>query len=336
MALFIGIEGLQLTPADKKRLCHSQTSGIILFSRNYEDIAQLSSLITAIRHLRPDILIAVDHEGGRVQRFRHGFTHLPAAAIFGHYFDNAPQAAYEWCEVAGKIMAYELRCVGIDFSFAPVLDLQDVQSSVIGERAFHANPAVVAVLSMALRKGLSAMGMAAVGKHFPGHGRVTGDSHLMLPCDKRDYASREADRFPFFINIQDGIQAIMSAHIMLPEDDKPAGFSMSCLQSLREMGFDGAIISDDLDMAGAKFFPSAVERVQAALDAGADVAMICNAFADMDMVLAHTLRLINPERSFQRLQALRAQALDSTFMEQEYKMAKEIYNAHLATASAMA
>lgn len=336
MALFIGIEGLELTSADKKRLCNPQTLGVIFFSRNYADVAQLSSLTADIRHLRPELLLAVDHEGGRVQRFKHEFTHLPPAALFGRYFDVAPQAAYQWCEAAGKMMAYELRRVGIDFSFAPVLDLQDAQSSVIGERAFHANPAVVALLSMALRKGLRAMGMAAVGKHFPGHGRVTGDSHFMLPCDKRDYASREADRFPFYINVQDGIEALMSAHIMLPEDDKPAGFSASCLNALRDMGFDGAIISDDLDMAGAKFFTSALERVQAALDAGADVAMICNAFADMDAVLAHSLRLKNPARSVQRLQALRAQALDEQLMTQEYQKAKEIYHAHLSSANAMA
>ena len=223
-------------------------------------------------------------------------------------------------------MGYELRRADIDFSFAPVLDLQDAQSDVIGNRAFHAEPAAVALLSCALRRGLRQMGMAAVGKHYPGHGRVQGDSHLMLPCDKREYALREADRFPFYANIQDGVEAIMSAHIMLPEDDKPAGFSALCLQSLR----------DDLDMAGAKFFTNPAERVQAALDAGADAAMICNTFADINSALAQALHLPQPERSKARLQALRARVLPAERLAQDYAAAEEIYRRHHARALAMA
>lgn len=336
MALLIGIEGLQLTAADKARINHVQTDGVILFSRNYEDLPQLCALTAAIRALRGDVLIAVDHEGGRVQRFRRGFTELPEAAAFGRYFDHAPQSACEWAEAAGAVMAYELRRAGIDFSFAPVLDLQDAQSAVIGNRAFHADPAAVAVLSCALRRGLRTMGMAAVGKHYPGHGRVQGDSHLMLPCDKRDYSAREADRFPFYANIADGIEALMSAHIMLPEDDKPAGFSAACLQSLRGMGFEGAIISDDLDMAGAKFFPDPAARVQAALDAGADTAMICNTFADMDAALARPLHLPQAQASQARLRALRARPLPPEQAAQAYADAQDIYRRHHARAAAMA
>lgn len=336
MALLIGIEGKQLQAADEARLRHPQTAGVILFTRNFEDLAQLCALTAAIRTIRADLLIAVDHEGGRVQRFRHEFTHLPEAAAFGRYFDHAPQGACEWAQAAGAIMGYELRRADIDFSFAPVLDLQDAQSDVIGNRAFHAEPAAVALLSCALRRGLRQMGMAAVGKHYPGHGRVQGDSHLMLPCDRREYALREADRFPFYANIQDGVEAIMSTHIMLPEDDKPAGFSALCLQSLRDMGFEGAIISDDLDMAGAKFFTNPAERVQAALDAGADAAMICNTFADMDSALAQALHLPQPERSKARLQALRARVLPAERLAQDYAAAEEIYRRHHARALAMA
>lgn len=322
MALLIGIEGLSLSAADKARLSQAQTVGVILFSRNYENLAQLQALTAEIRQLRSDLLICTDHEGGRVQRFRTDFTALPPAAELGRLFDSRPQAAYEWAQAVGMIMGYELRQAGLDFSFAPVLDLQDAQSAVIGNRAFHANPAVVALLSAALRRGLRHMGMAAVGKHFPGHGRVEGDSHHMLPCDKRDYAEREADRLPFLANIQDGIEAIMSAHILLPEAAEPAGFSAACLASLRDMGFDGAIISDDLDMAGAKFFPNAAERVQAALRAGADAAMICNTFADMDSALAQPLTLNNPALSQRRLQALGAKDLPLTQLSAAYAAAQ--------------
>lgn len=271
----------------------------------------------------------MDHEGGRVQRFRDEFTALPAAARFGEVFDERPQLALSLAECVGTILAYELRRVNIDFSFAPVLDLQDAQSSVIGDRAFHTNPAVVTALSCAMRRGMKAVGMAAVGKHYPGHGRVVGDSHYCLPSDSRNYHAREADRYPFVENIKDGIEAIMSAHIMLPENTLPAGFSKNTLQELRNIGFNGAIISDDLDMAGAKIFPDPAKRVQAALNAGADAAMICNTFSDMDTVL--TANLVRPFESYSsaRMAALRAVPVTKV-MTKHYYIALETFHRYFS------
>ncbi|MDO4777585.1 MAG: beta-N-acetylhexosaminidase [Cardiobacteriaceae bacterium] len=303
--LFIGLTGTTLTPQEIPRLRHPFVAGVVLFSRNYTSPAQLSALTTAIRDAAPDLLICVDHEGGRVQRFRDGFTLLPEMAAFGRVYDDDPMLAARLAECAGNIMGHELRRHDIDFSLAPVLDLQDDCSSVIGHRAFHHDPYVVITLANALRRGLRHQGMAAVGKHYPGHGRVTGDSHHMLPCDHRPLTDRAADRAPFIASIADGIEGIMAAHIMLPEDTLPAGFSRPCLQTLRDHGFAGAILSDDLDMQGALAIAAdPVSRVQLALDAGADAAMICNNFADMEAVLA-AAPLPDPARKA-RLAALRA------------------------------
>ncbi len=326
MSLFIGIESLQLTSADKRRISHPSTVGVILFSRNYADVEQLKQLTRSIREIAPQKLISVDHEGGRVQRFRQGFTPLPAAGKIGEIFDKTPLQALQLAEDIGVIIGYELRQFDIDFSFTPVLDLRDDTSEVIANRAFHANPAVVSLLSMALRRGLRKQGMAAVGKHYPGHGRVQGDSHVVLPQDLRTFSEREADRLPFIINSHDNIEAIMSAHILLPEDNCPAGFSANCLQQLRDANFDGAIISDDLDMAGAKYFSHAGERAQAALNAGADVVMICNTFSDMDIALNHHLQPNCPEKSKQRLRKLSALVIDEAIRNTAYLSASERFH----------
>lgn len=303
--LFIGLRGTSLSAQETSYLHHPFVAGVVLFSRNYTSPPQLSALTAAIRRESPELLICVDHEGGRVQRFREGFTVLPEMAAFGCVYDDDPTLAARLAECAGNIMGYELRRHDIDFSLAPVLDLQDDCSSVIGNRAFHHDPYTVITLANALRRGLRHQGMAAVGKHYPGHGRVTGDSHHMLPCDHRPFADRAADRTPFIASIADGIEGIMAAHIMLPEDTLPAGFSRPCLQTLRDAGFQGAILSDDLDMQGALAIAAEpVSRVQLALDAGADAAMICNNFADIAAVLAANLP---PDPSKQaRLAALRA------------------------------
>lgn len=329
MSLFIGIEAAVLTADDRRRLAHPDVSGVILFSRNFTDTAQLAQLVEAIRAIAPQLLISVDHEGGRVQRFREGFTVLPPMQAVGALFDDAPLSACRLAEACGVILAYELRRFDIDFSFAPVLDLYDAQSSVIGSRAFHANPAAAAELAIALRRGMRRIGMAAVGKHYPGHGRVQGDSHHVLPVDTRPHSGREADRYPFVRNIEDGIEAIMTAHILLPENSLPAGFAVQTLDELRSFGFDGAIFSDDLDMAGAKFFTYPHERVQAALDAGADAAMICNTFADMDAVLAHGAVLRQPQCSVRRLAALRARPLPET-ADADYASALAIFSEYNA------
>lgn len=289
--LFIGLQSTALKPEEIAQLRHPLLAGVVLFSRNYAHSEQLLSLCQAIRQYSSNLLICVDHEGGRVQRFREGFTLLPKAGAFGRVYDENPLLAVGLAVSAGVIMGHELRKHGVDFSLAPVLDLQDDCSTVIGQRAFHREPSVVIALANALRQGLRSQGMPAVGKHYPGHGRVIGDSHHMLPCDSRSFAERIADRAPFFASIADGIEGIMVAHIMLPEDTLPAGFSSSCLQGLRDVGFQGAILSDDLDMQGALHVAAdPVERVRMALDAGADAAMICNHFEDMTAVLSGNIR----------------------------------------------
>lgn len=329
MTLFIGIESTSLTRADRQRLQHPDVCGVILFARNFLDSTQLRRLIGDIRYLAPNMLISVDHEGGRVQRFRHGFTAIPAMARLGEIFDTRPILAVELTRACGMILAYELRQVGIDFSFAPVLDLRDDCSTVIGERAFHANPAVVATLSCALRHGMAVMGMVAVGKHYPGHGRVQGDSHHVLPQDTHDYAMREADRYPFIANIRDGIEAIMTAHIMLPENQVPAGFASNTIAELRRFGFDGVIFSDDLDMAGAKFFDNPLARVQASLQAGADATMICNQFTDIDTVLEHRLSTLDTEKTRQRLAKLKARLVSPAQAQSQYNQAQALFGKHL-------
>ncbi len=332
MSLFLGIESTTLSADDQRRIAHPDCAGVILFTRNYQDLRQLRELSAAIRKVKADILLCVDQEGGRVQRFRgEGFTPLPEAATFGRVFDQRPLLACELAQMAGIILAYELRQADLDFSFAPVLDLQDTRSSVIGARAFHANPAVVAALSIAMRNGMRQLGMAAVGKHYPGHGRIEGDSHHTLPEETRSYAEREADRYPFFVNIRDGIEAIMSAHILLPEDTLPGGFSARCLNELREAGFQGVIFSDDLDMAGAHFFPDPSTRVQAAFTAGADAALICNRFADMDQVLADPPVLPDRTQSAQRLHALRARPVDPATAASHYARAQTEFARHRDT-----
>lgn len=320
--LFIGLESTALCNHELSRLQHAFVAGVVLFARNYRDAAQLSALTASIRRQAPHVLIGVDHEGGRVQRFRDApFTLLPAAAAFGRITDT--DLADTLARACGIIMAYELLTHGVDFSFAPVLDLQDSCSSVIGDRAYHSDNKRVSELSIALRRGMRSIGMAAVGKHYPGHGRVHGDSHHMLPCDMRPAHERAADRAPFFANIADGIEGIMSAHILLPEDDLPAGFSSVCLQALRDGGFDGAIFSDDLDMQGAQRI-SAVpgERVAMALAAGADIALICNRFDDIDAVLSQPPAVQPSARK--RLARLRPHPLPEDACER-YRDAKALF-----------
>ena len=330
-AVIIGIAGPQLQPQDTAQLKQPACAGVILFSRNYESPPQLQALCTAIRDTRPDLLLCVDHEGGRVQRFRAGFTAIPAAAAFGHCFDHRPLLACQLAEAAGTVIAYELRQYDIDFSLTPILDLADPVSTVIGDRAFHANPAVVAILADALRRGLHKLGMAAVGKHYPGHGRVSGDSHHTLPHDLRDLAEREADLYPFLHQIESGIEALMPAHIVYPHiDERPAGYSPQHIAALRHYGFDGAIISDDLDMAGAQGIADPGERIQAALAAGADVTLMCNDLAAIRQALSRNYHLPDAANSARRLAALRAHPIDTASAAAHYRAAQELLQAHAA------
>jgi beta-N-acetylhexosaminidase len=275
--LMIDIAGYELSALDRERLCHPLVGGIILFTRNYRSRDQLQSLCEEIHSLRqPPLLIAVDHEGGRVQRFREGFARLPAMRQLGDWWDKAPRAAAESARSIGFLLAAELRALGVDFSFAPVLDLDWGRSGVIGNRSFHGNPEAVAMLASALIDGMHAAGMACCGKHFPGHGWAEADSHVAIPADQRSLAELAPDLLPYR---KTRLDAVMPAHVIYPQvDTRPAGFSPVWISMLRqELGFDGVVFSDDLSMEGASVAGGIVERADAAWTAGCDMLLVCNA-----------------------------------------------------------
>lgn len=279
--VMLDIEGLELTPADRQLLREPAVGGVILFSRNYASPEQLSDLVSAIRALRsPPVLIAVDHEGGRVQRFRKGFSAVPPMRRLGVEFDRDPDTAVEAARMAGWLIASELRAAAIDLCFAPCVDLDYGASTVIGDRAFHGNPDVVATLAGAFCGGLRSAGMAAVAKHFPGHGAVVADSHEKLPVDRREYSDILDDMRPYERLIANRrIAGVMLAHVIYPEvDSLPAGFSAQWIrQQLRaQLGFDGAVFCDDLSMKATAGFGSMPERALRALDAGCDMVLVCN------------------------------------------------------------
>lgn len=289
--VMLDVGGTALDAQDQARLLHPLTGGVILFSRNFSDVAQLDALTAAIRDLRsPALLIAVDHEGGRVQRFREGFTAIPAMRTLGVLWDRDVAAATAEAERLGFVVASELRRHAVDFSFAPVLDLDFGGSTVIGDRAFHGNPNAVAHLATALRAGLKRGGCAAVGKHFPGHGFVAGDSHHEVPIDERNLAAIAAeDLIPFGVLAAQGLEAVMPAHVIYPAVDAlPAGYSRIWLQDILRgrLRFDGIIFSDDLGMAGAHTAGDIVARADAALAAGCDMVLTCNDVAAADELLA--------------------------------------------------
>jgi beta-N-acetylhexosaminidase len=287
----LGVEGLVLAADDRRRLAHPSVGGVILFRRNYRDSAQLRALTADIRAMRdPALLIAVDHEGGRVQRFRDGFTAVPPMRTLGEQWDDDPVAARVAAYEHGRTIARELRAHDVDFSFTPVLDLDYGQSAVIGDRAFHRDPAAVSALARALVAGLRAGGAQAVGKHFPGHGFVAADSHTDLPLDDRPLSDiLAADVTPFAELIADDLGGIMPAHIVYPRvDAHPAGFSPVWIGDIlrRRLRFGGLVMSDDLDMAGAQVAGDVVARAEAATAAGCDMVLACNDFAAMDELLA--------------------------------------------------
>lgn len=279
--LMIDVQGTALTAEERELLRHPAVGGVILFSRNYESPAQLGLLTASIHALRsPRLVIAVDHEGGRVQRFREQFSALPAMKRLGDHYDRDPADALRMAADLGWLMAAELRMAGVDFSFAPVLDLYTAHSRVINDRAFHAQPEVVARLAQAWVRGMHAAGMAAVGKHFPGHGTVEADSHHELPVDRRALQTlRTRDLLPFRLLVAAGIEGMMPAHILFPSvDGLPVGYSRAWLAGVlrEELDFHGVIFSDDLSMSAAATLPDPAARAAAALAAGCDVCLVCN------------------------------------------------------------
>ncbi len=279
--VMLGIDGQELGAGEAELLRHPLVGGVILFSRNYADPAQLGALVETIHGLRrPRLLVAVDQEGGRVQRFRDGFTRLPAVRRLGEIYDVDRLRAKQLARVTGWLMAAELRAVGVDFSFAPVLDVDHGLSTVIGDRAFHHRADAVADLAHAYVSGMQKAGMEAVGKHFPGHGGVVADSHLELPVDPRPLeVLRQGDVTAFERMVHYGLPAVMAAHVVYPAvDDAPAGYSRRWLRDVLrgELGFQGLVFSDDLDMAGAALAGGPVARARASLEAGCDMVLVCN------------------------------------------------------------
>lgn len=282
--LILDVAGLELTAADRRRLAHPLTGGIILFARNWDNRAQLLELTASIKAVRDDLLICVDHEGGRVQRFRtDGFTHLPPMRALGELWMKDALAATNAATACGYVLGTELRACGVDFSFTPVLDLDWGESGVIGDRAFHRDPRVVALLAKSLMHGLLQAGMANCGKHFPGHGFVKADSHTEVPVDKRSLKAILADDAAPYPWLSTTLTSVMPAHVIYPKvDSRPAGFSQRWLQDIlrRRLRFDGAIFSDDLSMEGARRLDGHVvsytDAGVAALNAGCDLVLLCN------------------------------------------------------------
>jgi len=276
----LDLEGTELTSTEREMLLHPAAGGVILFSRNFQSPAQVYRLISEIHELRnPALLIAVDQEGGRVQRFREGFTRLPPAAWFGKLHETNKKHAHDVTREIGWLMATELRSVGVDFSFAPVLDLGGELSQVIGDRAFSSKSAVIVELAQAWRLGVNEAGMVTVGKHFPGHGGVQEDSHHELPVDRRSMEEIMADLLPFDRMISYGLEAIMPAHVIYEQvDPELAGFSSYWLKDVLRgrFRFQGAIFSDDLSMAAADSAGGYGDRAMAALEAGCDMVLVCN------------------------------------------------------------
>jgi beta-N-acetylhexosaminidase len=295
----LDIDGLSLTPADRDLLREPAVGGVILFARNYESPEQVADLVADIRALRsPPLLVAVDYEGGRVQRFDKGFTPIPAMRRIGHEFDRDRDAALQLARNVGWLIASELRAVGIDLCFAPCVDLDWGVSEVIGDRAFHSDPDVVGELAAEFSRGLRSAGMVAVAKHFPGHGAVVADSHEQLPVDRREYGDVLDDMRPYDKLITNGLAAgVMIAHIIFHEmDDMPASLSQFWIErELRSrLGFGGAVFTDDLTMKATSAYGSMRQRARRALEAGSDMVLVCNDRSAAEQVVAAFADYSNP------------------------------------------
>ncbi len=305
--LMVDLAGPTIGAAERECLRHPLVGGVILFSRNYADPEQLTALCAEIHALRtPRLLIAIDHEGGRVQRCRAGFTRLPAMRRLGEWWDRDAAGALAAAQAIGCTLAAELRACGVDLSFTPVLDLDYGISGVIGDRAFHRDPAAVAALAGALIAGLRAAGMACCGKHFPGHGGVAADSHLAVPVDRRSLAEMADDLLPYR-RLQ--LDAVMPAHVIYPQvDPRPAGFSPFWIAMLRsEFAHAGVIFSDDLSMEGASVAGGIVGRAATAWAAGCDMLPVCNRPEAVSELLAQWQPVSDPQRSTRIARLLPAQ-----------------------------
>lgn len=279
--VMLDIDGCSLSPADRGILRQPAVGGVILFARNFESVEQVTDLVADIRALRsPPLIVAVDHEGGRVQRFREGFTDMPAMRQIGYVFDQDKERGLKLARSAGWLIASELRATGIDLAFAPCVDLDWGVSDIIGDRAFHRRPDAVAALAEAFSRGMQQAGMSAVAKHFPGHGAVLADSHLKLPVDRREYGVLLDDMRPYERLIRtSSIAGVMLAHIVYREvDAMPAGFSERWIgQELRRrLNFGGAVFCDDLSMKATQDYGSMAQRAHLALQAGCDMILVCN------------------------------------------------------------
>ncbi|MDE2442229.1 MAG: beta-N-acetylhexosaminidase [Betaproteobacteria bacterium] len=325
--LMIDIAGTELTDLDRERLSHPLVGGIILFSRNYVDPQQLSALNEAIHALRsPSLLIAVDHEGGRVQRFRDGFTRLPPMAQLGKLWDRYPERARAAAREVGYILAAELRARGVDYSFTPVLDLDYGPSRVIGDRAFHREPEAVIQLAEALGRGLRQAGMGNCGKHFPGHGYVIPDSHVELPVDDRAFEAMQEDIEPYR---QLPLAGVMAAHVIYScMDCNTAVFSNKWIDYLRnDINFDGVVFTDDLSMAGAGMVGNMLARVETAYAAGCDMLLVCNA----PDAVGDVLTTWNPEIDVRRGQRVESLIPAESAKSWEQLQGDPVYRAALQT-----
>lgn len=315
--VMLDLKSTQLDEVEKEILQHPNVGGLIYFTRNYEDVQQITELTKQVREVRPEILIAVDHEGGRVQRFRDGFSRIPPMAVFADAYADKPETAKKWAQKIAWLMAAEVQAVGIDISFAPVLDMDYGSSDIIGDRAFHSDPNAIIDLAGSFIRGMREAGMASTGKHFPGHGFVAEDSHIAKPVDNRSLAEIESsDLIPFAQLMQVGLNAVMPAHVLYEQvDNLPAGFSEFWIKGiLREkLGFDGVAFSDDLSMDGADLGIGFAERAELALVAGCDMVLVCNSPDAAEQVVE---KVRTPrDWSDRRIQAMRGQFKYSSMHE---------------------
>jgi beta-N-acetylhexosaminidase len=309
--LMVDVAGLELTPEDRDVLRHPLVGSVILFTRNYAGAEQLSRLVADIHAVRsPALVVAVDQEGGRVQRFRPEFSRLPPPRRIGHEFDLNPKHGLTLARSMGWLMAAELRAHGVDLSFAPCVDLDYGVSEVIGDRAFHAKSDAVAQLALAYMQGMKDAGMSATAKHFPGHGAVVADSHQSLPVDRRGWPELDDDLLPYRRLIANGLPGVMVAHVLFPSvAPEPASLSKRWVQNAlrEELRFTGAVFTDDLSMGGAAEYGDIVVRAQAALAAGCDVLPVCNDRAAVSRLLDELDHEIDPSAHL-RLVRMRGRA----------------------------